>query len=30
LSKVARIPVEIVAPDGTVVSPQDADDEPPD
>ena len=30
LSKVARIPVEIVAPDGTVVSPQDADDEQPD
>jgi exopolyphosphatase/guanosine-5'-triphosphate,3'-diphosphate pyrophosphatase len=30
LAKVARIPVEDVAPDGTVVSPQDADDEQPD
>jgi len=30
LSKVAGIPVEVVAPDGTVVSPQDADDEQPD
>jgi hypothetical protein len=30
LSKVARIPVEVVAPDGTVISPQDSDGEQPD
>ena len=30
LSKVARIPVEVVAPDGTVISQEDADDEQPD
>ena len=30
LAKVARIPVEIVAPDGTVVTPQDADEQPAD